>query len=959
MKQPKIKYIFIICLFASLAMCSTLAAQESSVVSAMLEEAGGDLFILDDIISEHAGLLNKYPTSDFAPTLMFQLAELNYERSQIAFQNAMPRYEEAMAAFQNGDAPEEPVMPQLDMSKTIHFCTSLLLQHENIKFRDRVIYKLAVAYMDAGDQENAKKQFSVLTSEAPDSPMALESHFRIGEYFFEKRQFDQAIAHYKVLLNHWDNPFFDMALYKLGWSYYNQQNYPDAISNFLVLIKDINLVDSLQTAQKSIAKMDLRTESIHYIASSFSEYGGAKLATEFLEPLKEKNYVPAILIKLAELYENRNAYAEAIASYRVLLDFYPFHATAPRFFDSIVENYETAEDDEAAIKTREEIITYFRPGSAWQHHFPTGDLSKAGLSSAKSNLVYLGTTFQALAQAADSLQAYTVAIEKYLDYIQTFPKEENTSEIHYYLAESYYNTAVYDKAAAAYYDVTSLYPHSSYREKAAFNRIFSFVQLFQPPDSTQVDTLVLKPFILTGDSLALPVGNSTAGNLLSASNDFCTHFPESEWIDQVYMKFGEVLNTLKHYVYAAAAYQKVYDQKPASQYRPAAAINVGQCLFDGGYFNKANTWFENVAKTFADSSQLARKAKNMAASSKFKIAENSSQKNEPIKAANVLLTIAASPNEAAFQERALFEAAVQFQSADSLLKAARTFERLAQSHPKSELGDKALYQAAMMRESLQNWQLAAHNYLTLVENYAESPLLQQSLKNAAQCYVNAEKWIAAKTSFLRYAEMFPENYDEVIEFTCQGGDMAYNAGQEDEAMSLYEEALLKYNQFNTAGQFVDAYFAAQAQFMIGEIQFKSYRDIELMPPLQKNFKRKVTEFNNVAKSYTATIKFQIADWSTAASHRIGMSFEEFVRAFLESPIPDDLDEEQQATYKETLKQRAQTYQDKALETYQKNIEQAEANNIDNSWVADSRKRIQALTEELIEQTAVLNSVKGS
>lgn len=951
------KKLFFAGIFLSLVLTSGTQAQESSVVSAMLEEAGGDITVLDEIIKEHEGLLNKYPDSDFAPTLMFQLAELYYERSQMAYQAQMADYEQNMSAFQNNETTVEPELPQLDMSKTVFYCSELLKKRPELKFRDKIIYKLAVAYLDEGDQENAKKYFSLLTDEAPDSPMALESHFRIGEYFFEKRQFDQAVEHYKILLNHWDNPFFDMALYKLGWSYYNQQNYADAISNFLALIEDINLVDSLKSPQGSATKVDLRTESIHYIASSFTEYGGPKLAAEFLNPLRDKNYTPSILDKMAELYENRNAYAEAVASYRLLLNFYPFYQMAPHIFSSIIDDYETAEDDSAALGAREEAIAYFRPGSAWQQHYVSGQDSQAGLTSAKDNLVYLGTTFQARAQKEDSLALYDKAIEKYSDYIQTFAKEDNTSEIHYFLAECYYNIGQYAKAAETYYKVARRYPDSSYREKAAFNRIFSYVQLLDSSKTSQVDTLLLAPFVLTGDSVLIVVDNKIAARVITACNDFALQFPQSEWIDQVYMKFGEILSEQQKYLHAAAAYQRVYEKKPSGQYRPAAAINVGQCLFDGGYFDRAKDWFEEVAAAFADSTQLAAKAKNMAASSKFKIAETLSKEKKPIKAADMLLSIASYPNDAAFQERALFDAAVQYQSADSLLKAARTFERLAQSHPASELNDKALYQAAMIRETLQDWQLAASDYLALVDSRPRSPLLQQSLKNAAQAYVNADQWIAAKVSFMRYADMFAADYDNVIEFTCRAGDMAFKAGQTDEAQDLFQTTLQKFKQFNAGGHPVDAYFAAQAQFMIGEILFEKYRKIELAPPLQTNFKRKVAEFNNVAKAYAETIKYQIADWSTAASHRIGMSFEEFARAFLQSPIPADLDEAQKLEYKAKLAERAGSYQEKALQTYQKNIEQAEANAIDNSWVAKSRERAQALQNELPDKTAAFNALE--
>ena len=74
----KIYFSFFIILF--MLVSSRVSAQESSVVSAMLEEASGDITVLDELIGEHESLLNKYPSSEFAPTLMFQLAELYYER---------------------------------------------------------------------------------------------------------------------------------------------------------------------------------------------------------------------------------------------------------------------------------------------------------------------------------------------------------------------------------------------------------------------------------------------------------------------------------------------------------------------------------------------------------------------------------------------------------------------------------------------------------------------------------------------------------------------------------------------------------------------------------------------------------------------------------------------------------------------------------------------------------------
>jgi tetratricopeptide (TPR) repeat protein len=230
--------------------------------------------------------------------------------------------------------------------------------------------------------------------------------------------------------------------------------------------------------------------------------------------------------------------------------------------------------------------------------------------------------------------------------------------------------------------------------------------------------------------------------------------------------------------------------------------------------------------------------------------------------------------------------------------------------------------------------------LQLFEFYPQSSVREQALKNAATCYENATSWIAAKNTYYRYVESYPDNHFEILEFTYKTGEMAFKANQPEDAKLYFEETVRTYNRLQLAGESLDNYFVAQAQFMIGEILYGDYIKLGLLPPFEKNLKIKIDSFIKVVKAYTESIKYQIGDWSTASSHRIGMCFEEFVRAFLEAPVPDNLDE--------------------ALDTYTKNIEQAEANGIDNSWVADSRARVLVLTQELqFGGQAHMSTIEGS
>ncbi len=62
-----------------------------------------------------------------------------------------------------------------------------------------------------------------------------------------------------------------------------------------------------------------------------------------------------------------------------------------------------------------------------------------------------------------------------------------------------------------------------------------------------------------------------------------------------------------------------------------------------------------------------------------------------------------------------------------------------------------------------------------------------------------------------------------------------------------------------------------------------------------------------------------------------------------------MNDEQLTMYVDMLREKAEPYKTQALETYRRNIEQAEANSIDNIWVTESKKRIESLTEGLETQ----------
>ncbi len=925
-------------------------AQESSLVTAILQEAGTDLAKLSKLINEHESLLKRYPDSEFSATVMFQLAELYEQKASLSFQNKMAEYEQELERYDKGERKQEPIMPRLSLAQTIDYCYRILNEYPSVEFKDKVLYKLAMAHLQEGNLVQATSYFEKIIQNYPKSSINLESYFRIGEYHFDKHDYHDAINHYKALLGKWDNPYFDMALYKLGWSYYNISDYSNAISTFIYLIEDIEHAERVESKTIGKSKADLRSEAIHYIASCFTEYGGPEQAFEFLSPRRETSYARPVLVKMGELYRKRSFYQDAIDSYRKLLALYPNDENAPDIFDGIVLTYEADNQDDKANKVRQEAIDLFSPGGKWALNQPDGEAYTRGTQLAGTYLVYLGKTYQSEAQESGRVRDYQKAIENYKTYLEEYRHADNLDEINYYLAECYYANGEFQHAAEAYHDVTTLYDSTGYREDAAYNRILCYDQLLGSDPAVDSTLIYLEEFLGTGEILTAKLRRQSEIDLLQACNDYVRFFPDSKYTDQVLMKFGETLHELKLYKPAVQTYKAVVDRGEDGPYYLQAAMNTGQSLFEGEYYHQAELWLKKLVDSYPDSSQYVQRAKTLITSSQFKIAENLGKEGQFAESASVLKSIAQQADDETFKERALYAAAAQYQKMGKETQAALSLEELASSYPESDLAAEALQKAGSIRENNQEWTLAAADYIRLAETYPGSKFAARALKNAALCYETIKDWYAAQRLYDRFVDAYPEKTMDRIECLYKSGEMAFNAGQLDRARQKFQTTISTYQTEIETGEYLDNYFVAQAQFMIGELYFKEYAQLDLKPPLKQNLQRKIQKFNQVLNAYKQTLEYQVADWSTAASYRIGSSFEELVRAFMESPPPPGLDDEKLKLYTDKLEENAQPYKKRALQTYQRTVEQAKANQINNKWVNQSRERMRELRRELNPDT---------
>lgn len=101
---------------------------------------------------------------------------------------------------------------------------------------DKVYYELAWALKSTDDdskQADAVANFAKLASDYPDSPLAAEANFHVGESHYEKGEYDEAAKAYSAAKE--KNPSKDLgekAVYKLGWSHFQLKQYDAALADF-------------------------------------------------------------------------------------------------------------------------------------------------------------------------------------------------------------------------------------------------------------------------------------------------------------------------------------------------------------------------------------------------------------------------------------------------------------------------------------------------------------------------------------------------------------------------------------------------------------------------------------------------------------------------------------------------------------------------------------------------------
>lgn len=908
-----------------------------------------DIANLNKTISHQEQMIAKYPNEPFIPHVMLDLAELTASKSRFEFTKEMEQYDLDIEKYEKGETFREPILPRVSYKKTIETCYKLLEKYPNFPLKDKILYRLAISHLDEGNQEKAKDYFQKLIFETPDSPKFSEAHFRLGEYYFNRRDFFKANKQYEHLLEKWDNPYFNYALYKLGWSYFNVNDFSNSISTFIYLISDITLMETMNTELLGKTKADVRNEAIDYIAHSLTEYEGPARIKDLLSKDETQSYAIDVLKKMGDIYKKRNFYNEAISTYQMLLELYPFYSEAPLIQKEIIQCFENGMDEDLAARAKDVFVKKYGPNSDWLKQHPEGKTRDDAVTLSEEMLYSLGTHYQAKAQEKNREREYNLAIEKHEDFLIKFRDSEKAFRVNYYLAECYYEISEFDKAADEYYKVITYYGDNEFFEDAAYNRILSYYQLLDDTAAKDSATYYIEDFIGGGETIMpVKVSNEAQFKLLRACNDFIRQLPGSKNVLEVLMKYAETLYELNKWGMAAKIYEITVSPECRKSPFYGQSINmIAQCYLKMGEYAESEKWFNNLADAFPDSAQYVKRAKKMVATAKFKVAENLKDKGKTNQAAVNFLKLAFSTGDEKIAKAAIFQAANQFEEAGDIKKAIRAYERMLEEQPNVAFKDELLIKTGLLYEKNEKWLQALNNYMKLVNQCPGSKFAPRALLSAANCYELLNLWFKCKQAYRDYTNRFAQaDPDDYIEALYKIGEISYNQGPKSSALTEFKLTVQKFNELRRKRVPVAEYLPAKAQFMVAEINFEKYKQVKIVPPLKVSMNKKTKLLSVVIQEYLEASKYQVADWTTASLYKMGMTFEHLGETVENAPIPSEYTEQEKQTYSEAINSQVNSMKQKALDFYKANITNANKNNIQNEWVNLSQERADQLNVDL-------------
>lgn len=339
----------------------------------------------------------------------------------------------------------------------------------------------------------------------------IELYFRIGEYYFNRKDYAASVINYGQVLSLSrqaelglaTNTFYGISAYMQGWAYFKQEDHSNALVSFSKMLdetlsensvtKTFLPIQSLPSGQVKLVKDTLRI-----MALLFSYQGNGEAIKAFFIAVGERAYENLIYAELAQQHLNDNRFKDSADTLLVFANTYPLHERAVEFYVKHIDayilgdfaklvleakqgfvaaygldgNYFAAFDTEIGLQTSGYLRQYLKELAQNEHSIAQtlDNMLAADASTAKSTnesindnatSSFIGAQMSEAQNAAWSSasinelnnikqQAFENAAAYYDQFIRTFSPDAEVPQIRFYLAEALSSAKQFNSAIESF-----------------------------------------------------------------------------------------------------------------------------------------------------------------------------------------------------------------------------------------------------------------------------------------------------------------------------------------------------------------------------------------------------------------------------------------------------------------------------------------------------------------------------
>ncbi len=790
--------------------------------------------------------------------------------------------------------------------QAVELYKKLLKEYPFYDRNDQVLYQLSRAYEELGEVENAMNVMNQFIASYPESRYLDEIQFRRAEFYFTRKKYLDAEDAYKAIVTMGPTSYYyELALYKLGWTFYKQQLYEEALGYYIALL-DYKVSIGYDFSKQIDPIESKRVEDIFRVISlSFSNLGGADVTVDFFRRVGSRGYEDKVYSNLGEFYLSKRRYADAAGAYNAFIDNHPYHELSPHFAMRTIDIYKQGRFAQLVIEAKKNFAKTYAVNSTYWQHFDFNSRTDV-VDFLKGNLKDLANHYHALFQdkrfAKEKSTHYAQALVWYKTYLDSFPQEEESPGIHYQMADLMLENKDFGQAAVAYEYTSYNYPGHEQSSAAGYAAVYAYREQLKV-----VDEFARK---------------NIKQEVIRTSLKFADSYPNHKKVTLVLGAAADDLYGMKNFELAVKTARQLIDSYPNAESKilRSAWLVVGHGCYDLAEYSEAETGYLQVlAFTEQDDDSRAEITDNLAASI-YKQGEESNLAGEYQTAANHFLRVGKLAPASSIRPNAEYDAATALIELQQWSQATDVLLGFRKRFPDHELQKEITKKIALVYKSDGKLELAAAEYERIEAESDNEDVRRGALLLAAELYAESELQVKELAIYSRFVKYFPTPVESALEIYAKMAGVYFVLDNNRKHSEILRKIVEIDKTAGNARTDRTRYLAAEAALTLAKPYFEQFADIKIVAPIEKNINRKKKSMKKAINAYTALLDYGVADITAAATYYMAEIYFNFSRALMNSERPANLSDLELEEYELALEDQIYPFEEKSISVHKKNVE---------------------------------------